>query len=475
MFSWLSSKSSKKEGKGKGTDAYNTEALEANRLKRLNGYHSLARDTVSRAVTYEETGKANEAVAHYKQALRVITEAFSMGKVDGEEAEKKENELASWHQRSSDRIKQIEGRARSRSAGASPFKPVLPSTRGPSRQRSSPALRSAGAPTTSATARSRAPPRSPEPAQPPPVPGPRQVGAKSKAKDDLRSMIQAEILDSSPGVGWDDIAGLDKAKQLLREMVILPATRPDLFKGLRAPTRGLLLYGPPGNGKTMLAKAVASESTCTFFAISASTLTSKWVGDSEKLVRALFEVANEREPSIIFIDEIDSVLSARSANENESSRRLKTEFLIQFDGVNKTGNQVFVIGASNRPEELDDAVRRRLAKRIHIPLPDDKGRETVLSNLLKGQSVRISRSEWTWLVSATKGYSASDIKELCHEAAMMAIRELSPSRIETVSASAVRPITAKDFEKAWGTIKASVSADQLDHYDKWTRDFGTGV
>ena len=162
---------------------------------------------------------------------------------------------------------------------------------------------------------------------------------------------------------------LQKAKQQLQEMVILPATRPDLFKGLRAPTRGLLLYGPPGNGKTMLAKAVATESSCTFLAISASTLTSKWVGEGEKLVRKLFEVAHERAPSIIFIDEIDSVLSARSSNENEASRRLKTEFLIQFDGVNKGGGQVFVVGASNRPEELDDAVRRRLAKRIHIPLP----------------------------------------------------------------------------------------------------------
>jgi len=292
-------------------------------------------------------------------------------------------------------------------------------------------------------------------------------------------MIESEILDASPGVAWSDISGLEKAKQLLREMVILPATRPDLFKGLRAPTRGLLLYGPPGNGKTMLAKAVATESTCTFFAISASTLTSKWVGEAEKLVRALFACARERQPAIIFIDEIDSVLSARSANENESSRRLKTEFLIQFDGVSKGGGdgggQVFVIGASNRPEELDDAVRRRLAKRIHIPLPDSAGREQILHALLGGQKVRISRNEFAQVVRATEGYSASDIKELCHEAAMEAIRELPAERLATVQERSVRAILAADFAKALRTIKSSVSQDQLKHYDQWTKDFGTST
>ncbi len=166
------------------------------------------------------------------------------------------------------------------------------------------------------------------------------------------------------------------------------------------------------------------------------------VGEAEKLVRALFVVAREREPAIIFIDEIDSVLSARSSNENESSRRLKTEFLIQFDGVSKGGSghgggggQVFVIGASNRPEELDDAVRRRLAKRIHVPLPDGAGREQILHNLLGGQKVRIARDEFARLVRATDGYSASDIKELCHEAAMEAIRELPVEKLATVHVS----------------------------------------
>ncbi|GFH30064.1 AAA domain-containing protein, partial [Haematococcus lacustris] len=156
------------------------------------------------------------------------------------------------------------------------------------------------------------------------------------------------------------------AKQALREAVVLPSLRPDLFSGpLRAPVRGILLYGPPGNGKTLLGKALAHEASAAFFSISASSLTSKWVGEGEKLMRALFSVAAEQAPSIIFIDEIDSIMSARGgANENDAARRLKTEFLVQFDGVASANNErVIVIGATNRPYDLDDAVRRRLVKR----------------------------------------------------------------------------------------------------------------
>ncbi|CAM9966911.1 unnamed protein product, partial [Scytosiphon promiscuus] len=178
---------------------------------------------------------------------------------------------------------------------------------------------------------------------------------KEKSENsELEEKILEDMLDSSPGVTWDSIAGLEYAKQTLQETVILPNLRPDLFTGLRAPARGVLLYGPPGTGKTMLAKAVATESGYTFFNISASSLTSKYVGEGEKMVRTLFTVARDRQPAVVFIDEIDSVLSARGEGEHEASRRLKTEFLVQLDGVGGADGggdeRLLVLAATNLPQ-----------------------------------------------------------------------------------------------------------------------------
>jgi len=287
----------------------------------------------------------------------------------------------------------------------------------------------------------------------------------------LRALIEAEILDRSPGVKFEDVAGLELAKQALREMVVLPAKRPDLFTGLRAPARGLLLFGPPGTGKTLLAKAVASEASSTFFTISASSLTSKWVGEGEKLVRALFAIAAERAPSIIFMDEIDSLLSARSANENEATRRLKTEFLVQMDGVGSSQKSVVVIGATNRPEELDEAVRRRLVKRILIPLPDSASRTSLLGRLLVGEFA-LSRADTAQLVAATEGYSGSDLAALCKEAAMVPLRELGAA-LEKAPSSKVRVLRFSDFAASMRVIRPSVAPAQLCHFTAWDREFGS--
>eukprot|EP00299_Pterocystis_sp_00344_P011387 c5304_g1_i1.p1 GENE.c5304_g1_i1~~c5304_g1_i1.p1 ORF type:complete len:520 (-),score=127.39 c5304_g1_i1:115-1644(-) len=285
--------------------------------------------------------------------------------------------------------------------------------------------------------------------------------------------IMTEIVDRNPGVGWDDIAGLTAAKQAIQEIIILPSLRPDVFTGIRAPPKGVLLYGPPGTGKTMLAKAIASESKMTFFNISASSLMSKWVGEGEKMVRALFAVARHLQPAVIFVDEIDSLLSQRRDNENDAARRVKTEFLVQFDGVRAASDdRILVLGATNTPWTLDEAARRRLVKRIYIPLPNAAARTALIQNLLKDQKIALLDKDMKKLVNITDGYSGSDLKALCSEAAMQPIRELGTNLVSTPIDS-VRSIVFEDFKIALQVIRPSVSPQHMIDYDRWSQQFGT--
>ncbi|KAJ3326011.1 hypothetical protein HDV06_002396 [Boothiomyces sp. JEL0866] len=305
---------------------------------------------------------------------------------------------------------------------------------------------------------------------------PVEIRAKQRPRDPasvaLAHHILDEILVSKPNVKWEDIVGLEQAKSALHEIVVLPYLRPELFTGLREPARGVLLFGPPGTGKTMLAKAVATESKARFFAISASTLTSKNYGDGEKLVKALFEMARELQPSIIFIDEIDSILTERSEGEHEASRRLKTEFLLQFDGIGSGSNErILLLAASNRPQELDQAALRRMVKRIYIPLPELSTRKALISHLLKGTTHSLSGNEINYLAKALDGYSASDITALAKEAALGPIRGLG-RKLMTVDSDEIRPINYTDFQNAMKIIRPSVSPSYLKEIEQWNKEKG---
>ncbi|WAR09386.1 KTNA1-like protein [Mya arenaria] len=247
---------------------------------------------------------------------------------------------------------------------------------------------------------------------------------------------------------------------------------------------GVLMVGPPGTGKTLLAKGVATECGTTFFNISSAALTSKWHGESEKLVRLLFEMARFYAPSTIFIDEIDSICSKRgSSSEHEASRRVKSELLIQMDGVagacevEDSTKIVMVLAATNFPWDLDEALRRRLEKRIYIPLPTEKGREELLKINLK--EVPLAPDVDLAAVAATlDGYSGADITNVCRDAAMMSfrrrIRGLSPEEIRNIPKEEWSlPTSMEDFLEAKEKVNKSVSADDLKKYKEWMSEFGS--
>ncbi|KAF1946735.1 AAA-domain-containing protein [Clathrospora elynae] len=298
--------------------------------------------------------------------------------------------------------------------------------------------------------------------------------------------ILNEIVIQGDEVHWEDVSGLDIAKNALKETVVYPFLRPDLFMGLREPARGMLLFGPPGTGKTMLARAVATESKSTFFAISASSLTSKFLGESEKLVRALFQLAKMLAPSIIFVDEIDSLLSSRSGGEHEATRRIKTEFLIQWSDLQKAAagsalsdkdkergdaTRVLVLAATNLPWAIDEAARRRFVRRQYIPLPEDWVRKQQVKTLLSHQKHELNDGDLDRLVKLTEGFSGSDITALAKDAAMGPLRSLG-EKLLSMTMDQIRPIQYQDFVASLHTIRPSVSKQGLKEFEDWATQFG---
>ncbi|KAE9010537.1 Katanin p60 ATPase-containing subunit [Phytophthora fragariae] len=312
---------------------------------------------------------------------------------------------------------------------------------------------------------------------------------------ELIEMIERDIVDSAPAISFEQIAGLEHTKQLLQEAVMLPQIAPHLFKdGLLKPCNGVLMFGPPGTGKTLLAKAVANVCKSTFFNVSASTLASKYRGESERMVRILFDMARYYSPSIIFMDEIDAIAGARGgAQEHESSRRVKTELLVQINGVSSgdpadPGNRVMVLAATNLPWELDEAMRRRLTKRVYIPLPEAEGRLQLFKLNLEKVDVA-SDVNFDKLVAATEGYSGDDICGLCDTAKMMPVKRLytpevlkelhrkqqegAPDEELKAHEKNALEVTWTDFHTALENVSKSVGQDQLERFVKWEEEFGS--
>ncbi|XP_011039986.1 PREDICTED: katanin p60 ATPase-containing subunit A1-like [Populus euphratica] len=303
---------------------------------------------------------------------------------------------------------------------------------------------------------------------------------------DLAEMLERDVLETTPGVRWDDVAGLSEAKRLLEEAVVLPLWMPEYFPGIRRPWKGVLMFGPPGTGKTLLAKAVATECGTTFFNVSSATLASKWRGESERMVRCLFDLARAYAPSTIFIDEIDSLCNARGASgEHESSRRVKSELLVQVDGVNNssTGEDgsrkiVMVLAATNFPWDIDEALRRRLEKRIYIPLPNFESRKELIRINLK--TVEVSTDvNIDEVARRTDGYSGDDLTNVCRDASLNGMRRKIAGKtrdeIKNMPKDEISndPVAMCDFEEALRKVQRSVSQSDIEKHEKWFSEFGS--
>ncbi|KAI0329052.1 ATPase [Cubamyces sp. BRFM 1775] len=273
--------------------------------------------------------------------------------------------------------------------------------------------------------------------------------------DEYESQIASEVIHPDDiDVRFTDIGGLDPIISSLRESVIYPLRFPHLYtsSSLLGAPKGVLLFGPPGCGKTMLAKALAKESGATFINIAASVLTNKWYGESNKLVAGLFSLARKTQPSIVFIDEIDSFLRERTKNDHEVTGMMKAEFMTLWDGLTTSEDRILVLGATNRPNDIDSAILRRMPKRFAIGLPDVDQREKILNLMLKDTALAPDFSIRT-LAEKADGFSGSDLKELCRNAAMRPMREFmqeaggDPEKIAQSLGEdfKLRPLTLEDF------------------------------
>ncbi|KAG1326254.1 hypothetical protein COCNU_01G001880 [Cocos nucifera] len=313
-------------------------------------------------------------------------------------------------------------------------------------------------------------------------------------ENEFEKRLLADVIPPNDiGVTFDDIGALENVKDTLKELVMLPLQRPELFcKGqLTKPCKGILLFGPPGTGKTMLAKAVATEAGANFINISMSSITSKWFGEGEKYVKAVFSLASKIAPSVIFVDEVDSMLGRReNPGEHEAMRKMKNEFMVNWDGLRtKDKERVLVLAATNRPFDLDEAVIRRLPRRLMVNLPDAPNRVKILRVILAKEELAPD-VDLEALANMTDGYSGSDLKNLCVTAAHCPIREiLEKEKKERILALAegrplpelhgsddIRRLSMEDMKYAHEQVCASVSSESTNMSEllQWNELYGEG-
>ncbi len=284
--------------------------------------------------------------------------------------------------------------------------------------------------------------------------------------DAIKNMVVSE----KPEVTWEDIGGLEKIKKEIKESIMIPlvGNKPAYVES----SKNILLYGPPGTGKTMIAKACSNMLDAPFFEVKASSLLSKYFGESEKIIAQLFKEATEKQPSIIFIDEIDSIVLSRSAEINEATRRVIGQMLTEIDGfsANKK-SKVIIIAATNRPWDLDDALLSRFQKKIYVPLPDEKSREHVFELSLKGAELEGITEES--LARMTGGYSGREISTISREAIMHMIREknpdfhdINPKMLEKCSLKE-RPLQKTDFQEVLASVKKITNGEIIKKYEEW--------
>ncbi|MFX1560147.1 MAG: AAA family ATPase [Promethearchaeota archaeon] len=307
-------------------------------------------------------------------------------------------------------------------------------------------------------------------AEPVPIKETRAESELDEEEKRLREMISDTIITERPNMKMSDVAGLEDAKQAIDDAIIAPMKHPELFKGkARQPWRGILFYGPAGCGKTLVAKAVASEVNATFFNVSAANIVSKWLGESERLVMNLFQLARKSQPAIIFIDELDSIGVSRSGDDVGGERRLKTQLLTELQGIaSNEEDRITLIGATNLPWELDFALRSRFEKKIHVPLPEKEARAKIFE--IHMDDVEVSPTvEYDELADLTEGYSGRDISVVCREAAMEPIRDLQRTgRMDDEQEILdIRPVSRDDFLHAIENIRPATPPEDVKRYIDW--------